>query len=74
MGKAAKQTRENRTITVDFRDEATYFQLLGNGKAFLECVLAFMLSLGWHCQVVGDDIVTRQQKALSGRDFYRPDA
>src|SRR5262245_38953008 len=29
---------------------------------------------GWHCQVVGDDIVTRQQKALSGRDFYRPDA
>jgi hypothetical protein len=23
MGKAAKQTRENRTITVDFRDEAT---------------------------------------------------
>src|SRR5262249_41165749 len=47
MGKAAKQTRENRTITVDFRDEATYFQLLGNGKAFLECVLAFMLSLGF---------------------------
>jgi hypothetical protein len=27
-----------------------------------------------HCQVVGDDIVTRQQQALSGRDFYRPDA
>src|SRR5215471_14921478 len=47
MGKAAKQTRENRTITVDFRDEATYFQPLGNGKAFLECVLAFMLSLGF---------------------------
>jgi len=34
MGIAAKQTRENRTITVDFRDEATYFQLLGDGKAF----------------------------------------
>jgi hypothetical protein len=47
MGKATKQTRENRTITVDFRDEATYFQLLGDGKAFLECVLAFMLSLGF---------------------------
>ena len=28
----------------------------------------------WHCQVVGDDIVTRQQQALSGGDFYRPDA
>ena len=26
MGTAAKPTRENRTITVDFRDEATYFQ------------------------------------------------
>src|SRR5262244_1969511 len=47
MGKAAKQTRENRTITVDFRDEATYWQLLGDGKAFLECVLAFVLSLGF---------------------------
>ena len=46
MGTAAKLTRENRTITVDFRDEATYFQLLGNGKAFLECVMAFVLSLG----------------------------
>jgi hypothetical protein len=30
------QTHENRTITVDFRDEATYFQLLGDGKAFLD--------------------------------------
>src|SRR5712692_3936859 len=47
MGKAAKQTRENRTITVDFQHEATYFQLLGDGKAFLECVLAFLLSLGF---------------------------
>ena len=41
MGTAAKQTRENRTITVDFRDEATYFQLLGDGKAFVEFVLRF---------------------------------
>jgi hypothetical protein len=47
MGKATKQIRQNRTITVDFRDEATYFQLLGDGKAFLECVLAFVLSLGF---------------------------
>jgi hypothetical protein len=47
MGIAAKPTRENRTITVDFRDEVTYFQLLGDGKAFLECVLAFFLSLGF---------------------------
>src|SRR6266852_6043493 len=47
MRTAAKRTRANRTITVDFRDEATYFQLLGDGKAFLECVLAFVLSLGF---------------------------
>src|SRR5215813_215062 len=46
MSTAAQPTRENRTITVDFRDEVTYFQLLGDGKAFLECVLAFLLSRG----------------------------
>ena len=47
MGTAAKQTRENRTITVDFRDDATYLQLLGDGKAFVEFVCAFLLSLGF---------------------------
>jgi hypothetical protein len=50
MGQAAKRTRQNRTITVDFQNEATYFQLLDNGKAFLECVLAFVLSLGFQLQ------------------------
>ena len=44
MRNTARQTRENRTITVDFQDEATYFQLLGNGKAFVECILALALS------------------------------
>jgi hypothetical protein len=47
MDTAAQPTRENRTITVDFRSEAAYFQLLGDGKAFLECVLAFVMSLGF---------------------------
>jgi hypothetical protein len=47
MGTVAKPTRANRTITVDFRDEATYFHLMEDGKAFLECVLAFILSLGF---------------------------
>jgi hypothetical protein len=46
MGTAAKPTRANRTITVDFRDEATYFHLLEDGKAFGECVLAFPDSTG----------------------------
>ena len=40
MSTAAKRTRENRTITVDFRDEATYVQLLDDGKAFVERVCA----------------------------------
>ncbi len=48
MRNTARQTRENRAITVDFQNEATYFQLLDDGKAFLECVLAFVMSLGCH--------------------------
>jgi hypothetical protein len=47
MRTTARQTRENRTITIDFHDEATYFQLLGDGKAFVACVLAFPLTLGF---------------------------
>jgi hypothetical protein len=47
MGHAAKPTRQNRTITVDFHDEATYFRLLGDGKVFVELVLAFLLTLGF---------------------------
>ncbi len=47
MSTTAKAPRENRTITVDFHDESTYFQLIDNGKAFVEFVLAFLLSLGF---------------------------
>ena len=47
MYNTARQPRENRTITVDFQNEATYFQLLGDGKAFVECMLAFILALGF---------------------------
>ena len=47
MRNKTRQTRENRTITVDFQNEATYVQLLGDGKAFVECVLAFILSIGF---------------------------
>jgi len=47
MGQTAKATREPHTITVDFQDETTYFQLIANGKAFVEFVLAFILSLGF---------------------------
>ena len=47
MGQTAKVTRKNRTITVDFHDEATYDQLLDDTKAFVEFVLAFLLALGF---------------------------
>src|SRR5215468_2387337 len=47
MRYTTRQTRENRTLTVDFQNEATYLQLLGDGKAFLECVLAFIMALGF---------------------------
>ncbi len=47
MRNTGRQTRENRTITVDFQNETTYFQLLGDGKAFLECVLALLFALGF---------------------------
>ena len=39
MGTAATRTRQNRTITVDFHDETTYYHLLGDGKAFLEWLM-----------------------------------
>ena len=47
MGHAVRPIRQNRTITVDFHDEATYFRLLGDGKVFVELVLAFLLTLGF---------------------------
>ena len=47
MRSTARQTRDNRTITVDSQSEMTYLQLLGDGKAFVELVVAFILSLGF---------------------------
>ena len=47
MRNTGRQTRENCTITVDFHNEATYDQLLGDSKVFVECVVAFILSLGF---------------------------
>jgi hypothetical protein len=47
MSNTTPRTRHNRTITVDFQDEATYFRQLEDGRAFVECVLAFLLSFGF---------------------------
>jgi hypothetical protein len=40
MAQAAKAPRENRTITVDFKDGTSYVQLLDDGKAFVGFALA----------------------------------
>ena len=87
MSTADKQTRANRTITVDLRGDATdatYVQLLGNGKAFVECVCAFLLSLGFPlahkatCRggcLTGSVANYRKQESLSSQaiDFPKPD-
>src|SRR2546426_1068601 len=71
MRNTGRQTRENRTITVDFHNEAAYYQLLGDGKAFVECVLAFILSLGFQlthkatCR--GGGCLTRHSHYVRGR-------
>src|SRR2546427_11746610 len=71
MRNTARQTRENRTLTIDFQNEATYFQLLGDGKAFLECVLAFVLSLGFQLKhkatCGGGGCLTRHSHYVRGR-------
>jgi hypothetical protein len=50
MRNPARQTRDNRTITIDFQDETTYFRLLDDRKAFVELVMAFILSIGFQLQ------------------------
>ena len=47
MGQSATPTRQNRTITVDFQEPSTYFELMNDGKAFIEFVFAFLLALGF---------------------------
>ena len=69
MRNTARQTRENRTITIDFQNEATYFQLLGDGKAFVECVIAFILSLGFQLK---HKATCRGGGCLTRHSHYRP--
>jgi len=50
MGQAGTQTRYHRIFFVDVHNEATSLLLLGDGKALVACVLAWLLALG--CQLV----------------------
>ena len=47
MAQTTQVTRQNRTLTVDFQNPSTYFELINDGKAFVEFVFAFILSLGF---------------------------
>ena len=47
MRNTARQTRNNRTIPIDFQDATTYFRLFNDGQAFVELVMAFLLSSGF---------------------------
>src|SRR5215470_9771566 len=47
MAQTTQGTRQNRTLTVDFQDPPTYFELIHDGKAFVEFVFAFILSIGF---------------------------
>jgi hypothetical protein len=71
LGTATTQTRHNRTITVDFHDETTYFQLLGDRKAFVELVMAFILSIGFQLKhkatCRGGGCLTRHSHYVRGR-------
>src|SRR5262245_32516965 len=63
MGQTAKPSRQNRTLTVDFHNETTYFALLSNTKAFIEYVLAFILALGFQ--------LTHKASCSGGRSLTR---
>jgi hypothetical protein len=74
-----KATRQNRTLTVDFQDPSTYFELIRNGKAFVEFVLAFILSIGFQlahkATCTGGGCLTRHSHyariRLSGLTIWR---
>jgi hypothetical protein len=71
MRSQTKPPRENCTITVDFRDETAYFRLIEDRKAFLECVIAFILSLGFQLKhkatCGGGRSLTRHSHYVRGR-------
>src|SRR5204863_1382906 len=58
-------------ITSDFQKEATYVQLLNDAKAFLECVLAFVMVLGFQLKhkatCRGGGCLTRHSHSLRVR-------
>ena len=78
MGNGTKTTRGNRTITVDLHDETNDLQLLCDGTAFVEFILAFVLSISFqpaHKATCRGGCLTRQSHyarlRLGGRTIWR---
>ena len=71
MGNQAKRKTENRTLTVDFNDEATYHQLCQDGRSFIEFVIAFIMSMGFQlkhkCSCPGGFRLTRHSHYIRVR-------
>jgi hypothetical protein len=71
MRHPTRQTRATRTRTVDFQTEATSLQLLGDGKACLAWVRAFLLALGFQLKPQatcrGGGCLTRHSPYARGR-------
>ena len=63
--------RTNRTIVVDFQDEDTYHSLCRYGRAFIEFVVAFIMSLGFQlrhkCDCPGGFSLTRHSHYMRVR-------
>jgi len=67
----SQSKRTNRTIVVDFQDEATYHSLRQDGRAFIEFVIAFIVSIGFQlkhkCDCPGGFRLTRHSHYMRVR-------
>lgn len=71
MSTTPHRKNQNRSITVDFQDEATYHRLRHDRRAFVEFVVAFITSLGFQlvhkCGCPGGCALTRHSSYVRVR-------
>ena len=71
MATTTHRKNQNRSITVNFQDKATYHQLRQDGRAFVEFVVAFITSLGFQlvhkCGCPGGCALTRHSSYVRVR-------
>ncbi len=78
MSERAKRPRQNRTLTVDFHEQATYHRLCQDGPKFIDVVAAFILSIGFQlahkCDCKGGKLTRHSHYArlrLDGLTIWR---